>query len=251
MQAEERSNKPWRNQELMAKLYMEEDLSGYEIAEKFGCNNQTIYNWLRKHGIKELDGVKSKAASGELCNPKLASEDWLRKKYECEEMSIRSIAKELNCSSTTVSKHIDRHGIRKRSNEPPGPEKNGYYSFRTTKRGYERWGCGVSIHRLAAVAWFGIEAVVNKQVHHKNGIEWDNRQSNLQPLSPSDHSKIHAEESPTGSIGGVTLNLKKAKAKVLRDWLESDSINDSVSSEIATKINNQLNESRTRENHDD
>jgi len=47
------------------------------------------------------------------------------------------------------------------------------------------------VHRLAAVAWFGFDAVKNKHVHHKNGIPWDNRECNLEPISPEEHNTIH------------------------------------------------------------
>jgi hypothetical protein len=55
----------------------------------------------------------------------------------------------------------------------------------------------VKIHRLAAVAWFGYEAVVGKDVHHVSGIPWDNREDNLEPLDPSEHRRRHAKERRT------------------------------------------------------
>ncbi len=36
-----------------------------------------------------------------------------------------------------------------------------------------------SIHRLIAVAEYGIEAVENNEVYHLNTISWDNRPSNI------------------------------------------------------------------------
>lgn len=47
----------------------------------------------------------------------------------------------------------------------------------------------VVIHRLVAVAEHGIEAVKGKHIHHKNGVKWDNRPENLEPLSNSEHQK--------------------------------------------------------------
>lgn len=40
-------------------------------------------------------------------------------------------------------------------------------------------GNSVYIHRLAAVAWFGFEAVKDNRVYHKNRIRWDTREDNL------------------------------------------------------------------------
>lgn len=77
--------------------------------------------------------------------------------------------------------------------------------YRTDYEGYETWrwqyrdctGCkkenAVRVHRLAAVAWFGYEAVAgdNTVVHHKNGIPWDNQESNLVPMGRVEHSCLH------------------------------------------------------------
>jgi len=50
------------------------------------------------------------------------------------------------------------------------------------------------IHRLVAVAEYGIDKVNDSDVvHHQNGIKWDNRPSNLIPMSTSDHIKLHRE----------------------------------------------------------
>lgn len=65
--------------------------------------------------------------------------------------------------------------------------------------GYERAVCAgsdeaVKIHRLAAVAWFGYEAVVENDIHHTTRVPWDNREDSLEPLSKSDHAALHAAE---------------------------------------------------------
>ncbi|WP_218055090.1 homing endonuclease associated repeat-containing protein [Haloparvum sedimenti] len=49
----------------------------------------------------------------------------------------------------------------------------------------------VPVHRLQYVAEHGIDSVSGKHVHHKNGIPWDNRVENLEPMSPSEHSRHH------------------------------------------------------------
>lgn len=45
------------------------------------------------------------------------------------------------------------------------------------------------VHRLVAVAEYGIEAVEGKQIHHKNKHPSDNSPGNLVPLSASLHKK--------------------------------------------------------------
>ena len=52
----------------------------------------------------------------------------------------------------------------------------------------------IGIHRLVAVAEYGIEAVKEMHVHHDNGVRWDNRVENLKLMTPSDHARHHREE---------------------------------------------------------
>lgn len=49
----------------------------------------------------------------------------------------------------------------------------------------------VAVHRLASVAWFGLEAVAGNDIHHKNGIPWDNREENVEPLDHAEHTSLH------------------------------------------------------------
>jgi len=54
----------------------------------------------------------------------------------------------------------------------------------------------VPIHRLVAVAEFGVSDVVEKHVHHKNGVRWDCRPENLELLSNSDHQRLENQNKP-------------------------------------------------------
>jgi len=54
-------------------------------------------------------------------------------------------------------------------------------------------GKGVLVHRLLAVAEYGYENVCDNVIHHKNGIRWDNRPDNIEVMTRSEHSKLHAE----------------------------------------------------------
>jgi len=40
--------------EEMHQLYIQEDLSGREIADKLGCNHKAVYRWLDKHGLDKV-----------------------------------------------------------------------------------------------------------------------------------------------------------------------------------------------------
>ncbi len=56
-------------------------------------------------------------------------------------------------------------------------------SFQYDDRKGERYtspdGKSIYIHRLAAVAWFGFDAITDSRVFHANGVKWDTREANL------------------------------------------------------------------------
>ena len=62
----------------------------------------------------------------------------------------------------------------------------------------------VAIHRLTAVAEHGVEALRGKVVHHESRVEWDNRVSNLTPLTQSEHKKHHIDEARDGAGCAIT-----------------------------------------------
>jgi len=49
----------------------------------------------------------------------------------------------------------------------------------------------ILIHRLAAVAWFGYDAVAENVIHHKLPIEWVNIEANLEPMDNAEHINRH------------------------------------------------------------
>jgi len=126
-------------------------------------------------------------------------ESRLRELYVEKQLGAPEIADRLGCAKRTVYRWLDNHGIETRSisesakirtlRQPP--------HFRT-HRGYEevmssvnRHQAVVRVHRLVAVAEFGYDVVADQQVHHKNGIPWDNRPSNLTTVSIDEHAKLH------------------------------------------------------------
>jgi hypothetical protein len=92
----------------------------------------------------------------------------------------------------TVSRWCDRHGIDTRK---ANFEKHGCHHFND---GYEIFSSSydderdvVPIHRLVMVSEVGYTEVVDKDVHHKNGVPWDNRPENLALMDRKEHISYH------------------------------------------------------------
>ena len=110
---------------------------------------------------------------------------WCEKGLTQEEVSNR-----LHTSVRTVQRWISRHGISKKQHLQT-KWVNGYHILRHKDGEANR---KVRIHRLVAVAEYGIDAVKDKDVHHKNGVRWDNRPDNLELLEPDEHGRVTRRE---------------------------------------------------------
>jgi len=132
------------------------------------------------------------------------TEENLRELYVRRGLSMGEIAQKYDCSTGTVYHWIQKFDIQPRSYSESGRGKgtvNRAY-FETRSTGYERWAVhipdqgtvSVFVHRLACVAEYGFDQVVDMDVHHKNNIGWDNRPDNLELLSHEDHMSLHAAE---------------------------------------------------------
>lgn len=126
------------------------------------------------------------------------SKEKLQTEYVENGKSAEQLGDEWDCDPVTVTNWLKKHGIAVRDSSD---YTQGYASY-TFTNGYERWreyagedrNKSLSVHRLAAVAWFGLDAVVGKHVHHENGVKWDNREENLSLLDSSEHARTHREE---------------------------------------------------------
>lgn len=124
-------------------------------------------------------------------------EETLRKHYVEMEKSSYELAAEWGCDSKTVRNWLERYGIDRR--EAAYYNRVEYANYKTGDDGYSRWQLYVAknhqtsimVHRLAAVAWHGFDEVKGMHVHHKNGVKWDNREENLDLVSPQEHIKMH------------------------------------------------------------
>ena len=130
-------------------------------------------------------------------------EEVLRELYLEKGLSANRVADRLGVDPSTINDVLEKYGIEKRGPfEGPSRRFHHLYSrplaFRTQQDGYEVWTSQyegeqhtIQVHRLAAVAWFGFDAVKNKHVHHEKPIPWLNVEWNLEPMDPREHISQH------------------------------------------------------------
>lgn len=179
---------PWRDEELLRKLHEERGLSQYEIADKFDCDRATITKWCDRYDIERPD-------------PPWRDKETLEELYLGEGLTVHEIGDKFDCDGTTISNWLDRHDIEvdpmrglKEAQKTNRLEPAGRYMARN---GYMMWrsgDCYFGVHRLLAIAKYGPEAVKDMEVHHKNGVKWDNRSENIELVSKEEHAKMHYSE---------------------------------------------------------
>lgn len=124
-------------------------------------------------------------------------EDTLRELYSEQGLSEADVGDELGCSSTTIHNWLEKHGIKRRT---PLKQRPPHYGM--LPGGYMRWMTlvgdrtyVVQIHRLLAVSKYGFQRVTSEMdVHHINGVPWDNREDNIELINHREHARKHAVE---------------------------------------------------------
>lgn len=125
--------------------------------------------------------------------------DELERLYWDENMTQAEIADHAGVTPAAIHRAMDRNDIprRKRMDEVNRKRRKGDRII-TNGTGYETWRYGrhqyVRLHRLAAVAKYGFDAVGSGEVHHRNRIPWDNRLSNIVVLGTEEHQRMHADQ---------------------------------------------------------
>lgn len=121
-------------------------------------------------------------------------EERLLKLYN-KELTPTEIADKLGCCPATIYEWLKRFGVDFQDPKTRPPTiwtgKNGYVRGKTEYKGEDY---NFSLHRLLAVSKYGFDAVCGMDVHHLNGISWDNRPSNIELKTKEEHGRISANE---------------------------------------------------------
>lgn len=189
---------PWHDKNTLNQLYHEEKLSQSEIADRLGCTQPTINRWMRKLDVDKRDLAEAQGLR-ELEERPWHDPEKLRQLYYTEKMSLVEVADELGTSQQIILSWMDRFGIDRRPAYVTRVLRDPGAGFvHSDARGYEMIKHSVDdltrnfpVHRLCAMAWFGIESVKDSVVHHRNGVKWDNREENLQLFEDQSEHMIH------------------------------------------------------------
>ncbi len=97
---------PRPSPEWLHEKYVQDGLTGPEIAELANTSHTRVYNWLRQAGIP------IHASRGwPSVEQKRPSKEWLLRRYVEERQSPRRLADELGVSRTTIFRWLDRYEI--------------------------------------------------------------------------------------------------------------------------------------------
>lgn len=126
-------------------------------------------------------------------------EEWLRQKLDGN--SVSEIADVAGVTDVTIYRWVEKNDLQEFLERPEmsGPDwesRRNAACFGHNSAGYEQWQCGthsniVYVHRLLAVSEYGIEAVKGEDVHHRNGVKWDNRPENIELKDKGKHAADH------------------------------------------------------------
>lgn len=184
----------------LKRMYWDEGLSLKDIGNELNVSQSWVIRKMDEFGIERRVSDNEKGTAWK-------DADRLERMYWDEGMTLEEIGEELGCSASTISGWMQRFDIdrEKLPGEKPPSHRitpHGYEEVRTKMDGQQY---SVLIHRLLAVA----EGLLSTQayadgllhVHHKNGVSWDNRPSNLEVMTESEHHKHHYGEIPKDDKG--------------------------------------------------
>jgi len=193
----------YKDAEKLRSLYWDEGHTLPEIAELADASTTTIWEWMKRHDIKRRKSGTALGEGGDSPDDPIEHTDEavLRELYIDKGLSLKEISELSDVRHQTIRHHMKKNGIERRDKVSSSREKSRveYAGVQMASNGYMYWNdywggrTRVAIHRLLSVSEYGFDEVADKAIHHKNGIRWDNRPENIQPMTPSEHAKHHTE----------------------------------------------------------
>lgn len=210
----------YRDKDTLERLYYEDGLSQKEIANKFDVARNTISSWMNRHNIGPGQALGTKRQYERDQTPDYQKKDVLESLYYDEGLTQQEIADKYDVAFQTISEWMTEHDIN------PGIESGWFDEVQHVSHffgdyGYEvvaSWNSDtkqmqhVKVHRLVAVAEYGMDKIEDMDIHHKNDHPADNRPCNLEVIEPSEHYKLHGkQQSEWMETNPETGNFVKSK----------------------------------------
>lgn len=195
--------RPYRDKSWLYDKYWRQDMSLYEVADMADVSFTTIQYWFTKYGIPKRNGGRSDAY---IFDRTIDAETLERLQYS-EGLTLKQMAAEYNVSRGHVRNKMEAFGIDRKSTGAHHRDSVPYCTLSHKENGYVYWVSvwrgkrdQMAVHRLAAIAEYGTDAVNGNEIHHTNGISWLNvpvfeadipelKQRNLVPLDGVAHQR--------------------------------------------------------------
>lgn len=102
------SNKPWRDEFTMRRLYLEEGKSFSDIANELNISESTVGRWLSKHDIETR---KSNVEKSNADTSKLRDPEYLERMYFEKDLHLHEVADKIGCTKENVRYWLKKHGL--------------------------------------------------------------------------------------------------------------------------------------------
>jgi len=193
---------PYKQEKVLRYLHHDEGLTWEEMADRFGVGKSTIQYWLQRHGIEGRSPNRERYD---------IPEDDLREMYAREGRSARECAEHFGCTPPVILTRLRKYDIPVRDNAGAQRSLAGEtVPLMRKSSGYHVWqdrisGESVAVHQLTA-----IDSGADPQkafsdgshhVHHKNTYRIDDRPSNLELITKSQHMATHRRNEWTETNG--------------------------------------------------
>lgn len=96
-----------RNKNWLNKVYTKQENNLKEVAQKCGCNHETIRSWLKRKNIDRRDSSKK---VNNKCKGKHKDKIWLEKMSNTGK-NLKSISEKCGCSASTICKWMNKFDI--------------------------------------------------------------------------------------------------------------------------------------------
>lgn len=98
---------PWRDEDLLKQLYVEQELTQQQIAAKLGCNRRTIHNWMQEFGIESREQGPANPTEPH------QKREVLERLYVEQGLSMGEVGDRLGVSRSTIAHWLDRHNLKR------------------------------------------------------------------------------------------------------------------------------------------